>query len=118
MSFFRPTPLPLFFALASVAAAQPSFLLDTLSDELNRNYTVLKQKGEPAPYFLSYEVTEQEFHSISATLGATESANEGKNRVLDVTVRVGTPKLDNYHRLQGDRGQFTSGVLLSYEDKP
>ena len=112
----KPTGPALFLAVAAVAAAQPSFLLDTLSEELNRNYAVLKQKGEPAPYFISYEVTEQEFHGISATLGAIESDNDGKSRVLDVTVRVGSPKLDNYHRLQGDRGQFTSGVVLPYED--
>ena len=26
------------------------------------------------------------------------------------------PKLDNYHRVRGDRGQFTSGALLTFED--
>jgi len=29
---------------------------------------------------------------------------------------VGSPKLDNYHRVQGNRGQFTSGSLVSFED--
>jgi predicted Zn-dependent protease len=110
------TRLALLLAAASAANAQTSFLLDTLTQELNRNYSVLRQKGEPAPYFMSYEVTEQEYHSVSATLGAIESTNNGKERVLDVTVRVGTPKLDNYHSIRGNRGQFTSGALLSYED--
>jgi predicted Zn-dependent protease len=31
-------------------------------------------------------------------------------------VRVGSPKIDNYHRVRGDRGQFTSGASLTYED--
>jgi len=31
-------------------------------------------------------------------------------------VRVGSPKLDNYHRVRGDRGQFTSGASITYED--
>jgi TldD protein len=110
------TRLALFFATACAAHAQSSFLLDTLTQELNRNYSVLRQKGEPAPYFMSYEVTEQEYHSVSATLGAIESTNNGKDRILDVTVRVGSPKLDNYHSIRGNRGQFTSGALLSYED--
>jgi predicted Zn-dependent protease len=65
---------------------------------------------------MSYEVTENEYHSVSATLGAIESTNNGKDRVLDVTVRVGSPKLDNYHSIRGNRGQFTSGALLSYEN--
>src|SRR5436190_7982370 len=102
--------------LASLAAAQPAVLLDAMSQELNRNYTVLKQKSDPAPYFLSYEITEVEFHSISGTLGALESSSGGKSRTLDVSVRVGSPKLDNYRRVRNDRGQFTSGASISYED--
>jgi TldD protein len=108
--------LPIFVFLALPAAAQPSVLLDAMSQELNRNYTVLKQKADPPPYFLSYEVTEQEFHSVSGTLGTVDSTNSGRSRAMDVSVRVGTPKLDNYHRVRGDRGQFTSGALISFED--
>jgi TldD protein len=108
--------LPVFAFLASPAAAQPSVLLDAMSQELNRNYTVLKQKADPPPYFLSYEVTEEEFRTVSGTLGTVDATNSGKSRAMDVSVRVGTPKLDNYHRVRGDRGQFTSGALISFED--
>ena len=100
----------------SIAAAQPSILLDAMSQELNRNYTVLKEKADPPPYYMSYEVTEEEFRTVSGTLGAIDNSDSGKARVLDVSVRVGSPKLDNYHRVRGDRGQFTSGALLTYED--
>ena len=89
-----------------------------MSQELNRNFTVLKEKGDPAPYFLSYEVTEIDFRSISATLGAIEVSSGGKNRALDVSVRVGSNKLDNYRRVRNDRGQFTSGLQLSLDDTP
>jgi predicted Zn-dependent protease len=106
----------IFLAAASLAVAQPSPLLDALSQELSRNYAALRQKTEPAAYFLSYEVTEQEYRSVSGTLGTLESTNNAKNRVLDVSVRVGNSKLDNYHRVRGERVQFTSGALLSYED--
>jgi predicted Zn-dependent protease len=102
--------------VASLAAAQPAVLLDAMSQELNRNYTVLKQKADPAPYFLSYEITEIEFHSVGGTLGALESTNGGKSRTLDVSVRVGSPKMDNYRRVRNDRGQFTAGASISYED--
>jgi TldD protein len=87
-----------------------------MSQELNRNYSVLKEKADPPPYFMSYEVTEEEFRTVSGTLGAIDATDTGKARVLDVSVRVGSPKLDNYHRVRGDRGQFTSGALLTYED--
>src|SRR5579872_94080 len=89
-----------------------------MSQELNRNYSVMKDKADPAPYFMSYEVIENEFKTLSGTLGTVESTNSGKDCVLDVSVRVGTAKLDNYHRVRGDRGQFTSGALLTFEDNP
>ena len=96
--------------------AQPSVLLDAMSQELNRNFTVLKEKADPPPYFLSYEITETDYHSISATLGTINASNGGKSRALDVSVRVGSPKLDNYRRVRNDRGQFTSGATTSFED--
>ena len=108
--------LALFVSLVSVAAAQPSVLLDAMSQELNRNFSVLKQKSDPAPYFMSYEVTEVDFHQVTGTLGTIEGTSGSKTRSLDVSVRVGSPKLDNYHRVRGDRGQFTSGALITFED--
>ncbi len=87
-----------------------------MSQELNRNFSILKEKADPAPYFLSYEVTEQEYHSISASLGSVTSNSGGKDRALDVSVRVGTPQLDNYHRVRGAVGQVTSGAAISIED--
>src|SRR5947209_12106910 len=87
-----------------------------MSQELNRNFSVLKEKADPPPYYLSYEVTEQEYRSVSGTLGAIDGTQSGKTRTLDVSVRVGSSKLDNYHRVRGDRGQFTSGATLTFED--
>ena len=91
-----------------------------MSQELNRNFTVLKQKGDPPAYFMSYEVTEVDRRSISGTLGTLDSSTGGKSRTLDVSVRVGSPHLDNYHRVRGmgggASGQFTSGAPLTFED--
>jgi predicted Zn-dependent protease len=102
--------------MARDAAAQPGVLLDAMSQELNRNFTTLKEKADPPPYFLSYEITEHEFRSVTGTLGTVDSTNGGKTRALDVSIRIGEPKLDNYHRVRNDRGQFTSGAAISYED--
>jgi TldD protein len=108
--------LAIFACAATVAAAQNSVLLDTMSQELERNFSALKQKADPPPYFLSYEITELEFKSLSGTLGTIDSTGGGKDRQLDVSVRVGSPKLDNYHSVNGDRGRFTSGALTTYEN--
>jgi TldD protein len=106
-------------ALVSAAAAQPSALLDIMSKELTRNFSVLKEKGDPPPYFLSYEVTDEEHRSVSASLGTIDFAGGGRSRVLDVSVRVGSPTLDNYHHVRGGRGggpQFTAGAFVTFED--
>ncbi|HJT86375.1 MAG TPA: hypothetical protein VJ732_00935, partial [Bryobacteraceae bacterium] len=106
----------LLLAMVSAAAAQPSVLLDTMSRELNRNFTVLKEKADPPPYFLSYEVSDEESRTVTGTLGAISRSDRGRERVLDVSVRVGSRQLDNYRQVRGMRGQSGSGALLPIED--
>jgi TldD protein len=101
-----------------LAAASPPSLLDILSDELQRNFTVLKQIGDPPPYYMDYTVTDEESHSISASLGTIDSRNNGRLRYLDITLRVGAPQLDNYHSVNGQRGQFTRGEVIPLDDVP
>jgi TldD protein len=108
----------LFVCFTAAASAQSSVLLDAMSEELNRNFSTLKTKASPAPYFLSYEVTDEVSHAVSATLGVIAGNGSGKSRRLDVCIRVGSPELDNYHRVRGERAQFTSGALLTFEDQP
>ena len=109
--------LTLVFALPLAAASAPS-LLDILSDELQRNFSILKQKGDPAPYYMDYTVTDEETQSLAATFGTIDSRKKDRLRYLDVTLRVGAPQLDNYHSLNGKKGQFTSGELLPLDDVP
>jgi TldD protein len=101
---------------ASLSFAQTASLLAILSDELDRNFQALKAQGDPPPYFLAYAVTEGEACNVAATLGALQASNCGHVRLLDVTLRVGSPKLDNYHRAQGERPVFTSAAQLPIED--
>ena len=109
----------LFLAAAlPLAAASPPTLLDILSDELQRNFSVLKQKADPPPYYMSYAVTEADTQIFNASLGALTGQRIGHLRYLDVTVRVGSPKLDNYHIVNGQRARFTSGSVIALEDVP
>ena len=96
-------------------AASPS-LLDILSDELQRNFTVLKQKGDPPPYYMAYSVTEAETQIISASIGTITSRNAGHARYLDITIRVGSPALDNYRMIKGERARFTPGSVFPLDD--
>ncbi len=116
-------PLAISFAWAlccalPVAAAPAPSLLDILSDELQRNFTALKQKADPPPYYMDYTVTDQESQSVSAMMGTLASQNKRRLRILDITLRVGAPELDNYHQVNGQRGRFTRGDVLPLDDVP
>ena len=58
------------FALISCCARAQTPLVKILSDELDRNFTILKQKGDPAPYFMSYEVTSTDAYVLVASRGS------------------------------------------------
>ena len=90
------------------AQAQP--VLEVLQQELDRNFSVLKAKADPPPYFISYAVTEIQSEAAVAAFGALQNTGGGVNRFLDVSVRVGSPKLDNYHVIRGDRPRFAGGI--------
>lgn len=101
-----------------MAWAQPAALLDILAAELERNLAELKQKADPAPYFLAYNVVEEESYQVSGGFGAIRSSTSNKARFLDVTLRLGSHQFDNYHRMRGDLPRFSAGVALPIEDDP
>ena len=109
---------PLLCFLACSLAASAQTLPRILSQELDRNFSVLKQKGDPPPYFMAYAVTDEETEVISSTLGVLQSKNKSHARYLDITIRVGSPKLDNYHVIRGQRARFTPGSALAVDDVP
>ena len=104
--------------LVSCASAQTP-LVKILSDELDRNLKVLKEKADPPPYFLGYAVTEQEASVLSSSKGSIDGQNSVHNRLLDVTLRVGAPQFDNY-RMVGSEGRprFTQATSIALEDSP
>ena len=95
------------------SAHAQSPLVKILSDELDRNFTVLKQKGDPPPYFMGYEVTDDEADVVIGQPADRSTARiTSIDRLLDVTVRAGSPKFDNYRRVGNDRPRFTSGSAI------
>jgi predicted Zn-dependent protease len=99
-----------------LGAAGPPRIVEILAGELNRNFETLKEKGDPKPYFLAYALTDMETATIEATSGLLASNSHRRSRTLDVTVRVGSPALDNYHRLPRDFPQFSLGNAVSLDD--
>jgi TldD protein len=86
----------------------PSPVRQALEQEMKRAFALLQQKGNPAPYFISYSVRENESIEIETSLGALRSSQRDHSRLLDIDVRVGDYNLDNTHQLRGQRGANTS----------
>jgi TldD protein len=105
------------FALISSCACAQTPLVKILSDELDRNFTILKQKGDPPPYFMSYEVTSTDSYVMVASRGSLETQQHNQSRYLDVTVRDGTQQFDNYHLVANEnRPRFTVATPIALED--
>ena len=106
-------------AQAGQSQAGPSptvqpLLLETMSSELSRAMNTLgkpvaggsadkpgqtksKAENQIPPYFLSYSVSDASGISLRAQYGALVDSGSTHQRVVDVQVRVGDPKLDNTH---------------------
>jgi predicted Zn-dependent protease len=111
-------------ALPSAAAAQQGtpVLLDAMTAELHRAFTSLG-KPDPArpdadkqlpPYFLSYSVSDASEMAIRAQYGALVDSSSSHERVADVQVRMGDPKLDNTHGTH--RGSAVNSLQLPLTD--
>ncbi len=90
-------------------------LLSTMQAELERAKSSLA-KSDPAPYFISYEVYDQHTLSVAGTYGTVVTSNAGNHRWADVTMRVGSPAMDNTHNENRDSG-ISSGPLPMSENR-
>jgi predicted Zn-dependent protease len=90
-------------------------LLETMQLELKRATTLLA-KSSPAPYYLSYAVTDASGSAIVATNGAVATSTAVHRRQADVMMRVGAAALDNTHGASRPSG-IASGTLALSDDK-
>ena len=101
-------------AVKPTTANGSDLVLATMRKELNRAETALA-KSDPAPYFLSYTVYDQDQVLIAASDGGILSNSTTRRRTADVTMRVGSPQLDNTHGQSRSSG-MTSGSLPLNDD--
>ena len=81
-------------------AAGQSVVLDALQAELRRSMRVLGEQPVP-PYHLGYEVIQYDDGSAHGSFGTLVSARRGRDRYLDVDLRVGSHALDNTRAIRG-----------------
>jgi TldD protein len=95
-----------------VKASDP--ILNVMQHELSRA-TASLSKTEPAPYFLSYTVNDQDIVFIVGSYGSLLTDAALQRRQADVVMRVGSPTLDNTHG-QSRASGMTSGTLPLGDD--
>ena len=100
---------------ASPPGEKPDPLLATMQEELQRAQANLG-KLDPAPYFLSYSVYDQSVAMAVGSEGTLVSSTHARRRAADVTMRIGTPALDNSHQ-QNRNSARTSGSLPLEDDR-
>jgi predicted Zn-dependent protease len=97
-------------SLSSAAArTSPNDLMAVMLRELNRA-TASLAKSDPAPYFLSYAVSDVDTVGIVAANGGLVVSTGMTMRRGDVMMRVGSVALDNTHSHSRGSG-ITSGTL-------
>jgi predicted Zn-dependent protease len=90
-------------------------LLSTMQQELQRAQTSLG-KLDPAPYVLSYSVHDQNTAVVFGSQGGLVSSIHARSRMAEVTMRIGTPALDNSHGAKR-ASAISSGALPLQDDR-
>ena len=89
-------------------------VLKAMQVELQRATTELA-KADPAPYFTSYTVNDQDLVVLVGSYGSLVTDAAVRRRQADVVMRVGSPALDNTHGQSRPSG-MTSGALPLGDD--
>ncbi|HEX8837477.1 MAG TPA: metallopeptidase TldD-related protein [Candidatus Acidoferrum sp.] len=105
----KPAPAPTTKSKAPTPISAKDPVLKAMQNELSRATTELSKSDQP-PYYLSYTVYDQDFVVLAGAYGSLLSDTAAERRFADVTMRVGTPDLDNTHGQSRSSG-VTSGTL-------
>lgn len=103
-------------------AADPSKVLQAMKEERDRSLRILQSQPTP-PYFLSYEITEDDVVSVTGSFGNIVMSSADRRRQLDIDLRVGDYALDNTRTIRGSFPGFGffdrfSFIPISIEDDP
>jgi TldD protein len=89
-------------------------VLTTMQQELQRATKSLA-KTDPAPYYMSYAVTDTDETAVASSNGSVIYSSSVDRRQADVMMRVGSVALDNTHSQSRSSG-ITSGLLPLNDD--
>lgn len=95
----RRSPLLLLILLPLAHAETPTQPLDILQTTLRDAMAQLSTQPEP-PYYLAYAMVESSKLTLQASHGAWSGDDRSAGRQVDIDLRVGTPALDNTHKIR------------------
>jgi predicted Zn-dependent protease len=95
--------------------AKTDVLTSAIQAELQRAQGDLK-KLDPAPYFMSYSVYDQDTVIAVGSMGSLVNSTRMRRRSADVIMRVGSPALDNAHQ-ENRTSAISSGALPLEDDR-
>ena len=78
-----------------LSAQQDDVETRALKDEMQRSMKDLHLESMEHPYFISYKITDTDRKEAQASFGSLTASGETRNRVLTVTVHVGSYDFDN-----------------------
>ena len=115
----KPAPSPEGAAPAQKAVqVAPSPLIQTMSQELDREMPILS-KATPPAYFVSYILTSSDRSEVMGSNGALLSSEDSHSRWLETQVRVGSYDLDNTHKVGNSApSQGSFGASVPVDDAP
>jgi hypothetical protein len=95
--------------------ADDDVILKAMRDEMERSKQLRVVGGQDVPYFFSYDLTDAEDLTISATLGSALNVSREHLRVPGIEVRVGGYDFDNTGHIASGRSsgaRYDSGWPL------
>lgn len=106
----------LVLAGASASPAAPQAPEPSLLEDMRREITRAQKelaKSEPAPYYISYAVADNNTTVVVAGQGALVTAVQAHTRRADVITRVGSAALDNTHNENRESAIVTGAIPLT-----
>ncbi|MGO8816030.1 MAG: TldD/PmbA family protein [Terriglobia bacterium] len=106
--------LAFFTPVLKAQDAETSTIIGAMKAELARSQQAFK--GEKVqPYFLGYEVTDDQVVNVTGTFGKLQTSQQSRSRQLDIDLRVGTPHLDNTHGSRDEGAEPSAPVYVPIE---
>lgn len=96
--------------LTAGAATRDDQVFTALQDEMQRSMEGLRLEGQPAPYYIAYQLDEVDLHRQTSQAGELISETSSRTRLLRVEVRVGDYAFDN--SLFASTGRAIAGVVV------